>query len=334
MPPKAFGRSPPPPKRTSTQTATPDTSERRLSHSGTIVFIVLLVARQLSLYNFEVPYTTADAATPLVVERTDIFSDDARKKLLDAAFRHPASRKQALSEHFKRTRGFVLQFNDAGAARLRDSGDFGFLAPFFDAMHDNEANAFVLNVLIVPPSPASERAPAVGLHRDNTVGVSSARVFVAHSVSVFYLQVPPGMRGGELNLYAEAPDDQEGGDGYPPDAVVRPTQGATANFRGDAYHKVNRWWYAGHAADEDDEEVFDEEEDMRVSLVLEQYRLPESAAAHTTEFALIRDDHRSYQAIAQATLFTFNQLGSLFVALCIGFLTLSSLRERGAPASA
>ena len=73
---------------------------------------------------------------------------------------------------------------------------------------------------------------------------------------------------------------------------------------------------------------------MRVSLVLEQYRLPESAAAHTTEFALIRDDHRSYQAIAQATLFTFNQLGSLFVALCIGFLTLSSLRERGAPASA
>ena len=60
----------------------------------------------------------------------------------------------------------------------------------------------------------------------------------------------------------------------------------------------------------------------------------ESAAAHTTEFALIRDDHRSYQAIAQATLFTFNQLGSLFVALCIGFLTLSSLRERGAPASA
>ena len=80
MPPKAFGRSPPPPKRTSTQTATPDTSERRLSHSGTatpdtserrlshsgtIVFIVLLVARQLSLYNFEVPYTTADAATPL-----------------------------------------------------------------------------------------------------------------------------------------------------------------------------------------------------------------------------------------------------------------------------
>ena len=139
--------------------------ERRLSHSGTIVFIVLLVARQLLLYNFEVPYTTADAATPLVVERTDVFSDDARKKLLDAAFRHPASRKQALSEHFKRTRGFVLQFNDAGAARLRVSGEFGFLAPFFDAMHDSEANAFVLNVLIVPPSPASERAPAVGLVR-------------------------------------------------------------------------------------------------------------------------------------------------------------------------
>ena len=203
------------------------------------------MARQLSLYNFEVPYATADAATPLVVERTDIFSDDARKKLLDAAFRHPASRKQALSEHFKRTRGFVLQFNDAGAARLRDSGEFGFLAPFFDAMHDSEANAFVLNVLIVPPSPASERAPAVGLHRDNTVGVSSARVFVAHSVSVFYLQVPPGMRGGELNLYAEAPDDQEGGDGYRARRGRAPDAGRHRQLPRRRVPEVNRWCYGG-----------------------------------------------------------------------------------------
>ena len=57
--------------------------ERRLSHCGTIVFIVLLVARQLSLYNFEVPYTTADTATPLVVERTDIL----RRRAQEAARR-------------------------------------------------------------------------------------------------------------------------------------------------------------------------------------------------------------------------------------------------------
>lgn len=90
--------------------------------------------------------------------------------------------------------GLVLKFSADGARRLSEEGDgaYAFLAPFFESVRDPEANAFVLNVLIIPPSDDVAN-PAVSVHLDDAVSVNSARLYNAYSVTVLYLHVPADM---------------------------------------------------------------------------------------------------------------------------------------------
>lgn len=190
---------------------------------------------------------------------------------------------------------------------------------------DPGSNAFVLNVLIVEPN-ASDPSAAVGLHLDNTAAINSARKYIAHSVSVLYLQVPKGMEGGELELFETIEDGIEAG----PDATVIPAEGDLILFRGDAFHRISSMSLAGdHGFEpdelghwEEDEDEFEGAEEMvrgedrlRISLVLEQYRIPDAAYGYTSVFELNEsEDHRVYSKRAKAWLDFFNQVSLAVVA--------------------
>ena len=266
--------------------------------------VVILAASLTQRANKPVISCTPDQ--PLVVQKASGLGDDQLAALLDSTTRHvraTASGGGLNQRVFNGTHGFVLQFNRDGVERLRS--EYSFLLPFFEAVQEDESNAFVLNALFVPPSPETDvKDYAVKIHVDNTVAITHEQTFYAHSVSVLYLSVPAGMRGGTLNLWRERSLDP-----LKPDEQVVPSAASDANFivfRGDAWHSVSahttndssssssgRPTAAARAWDDDEEEG----PQPRVSLVLEQYRIPPQLYGFTTPFYMRVDDHRTYEYI-------------------------------------
>lgn len=284
-----------------------------------LLLVAFLGARQFSIFWVDVPVTSCPEDM-LLTERTDkLFDEASRLKFLQTAVDHPLSASNQLSQQFVGSRGFVLKFNSEGASQLSSRSDLSFLTPFFRKVRDPQANAFVLNVLIIQPDEANESTkPAIGLHVDNTVGIDSARLWVAHSVSVYYLQVPAEMEGGVLELYADLVQKKR------PDERVYPTEGDLVTFRGDAYHRVTQVRQRAGA-----EAPPTATESLRVSLVLEQYRIPERLYAHTFEFKISdKDDHRTYAPTTKSWLNLFNNFSKMIVVAICAVAGVQHVAER------
>eukprot|EP00966_Prymnesium_polylepis_P268475 6202556-Prymnesium_polylepis.1 len=178
---------------------------------GLWVLLAALTARQLSIYHVFVPHTTSTNDLPLYsLHGDDTYGLHAHVPDLLQGVREHSNAQSLNPGAFGRTSGFVLRFNRDGASTLRDPHSrFAFLAPFFDAVAENESNAFVLNALVIEATPPGESRPSVGAHLDDTVGIDAAKTYLAHTVTVFYLQVPDGVRGGHLELFSEGVVDPE-----------------------------------------------------------------------------------------------------------------------------
>jgi len=100
--------------------------------------------------------------------------------------------------------------------------------------------------------------------------------------NVLYVSVPVNMEGGRLRLYEHkrclALDKI--GDGEPlcadssPSMTVMPVENTMVQFRGDAFHGVETYKAQGN----------------RVSLVLEQYKIPRAYQEYLVKFKLRRHD--------------------------------------------
>jgi hypothetical protein len=192
---------------------------------------------------------------------------------------------------FSNSRGFAFIFTEAGRATLEQR--FPFLGDYLARVMDpagvrgllpwrerllgprperRRPNAFYLNLLLLGAG------QGVGRHIDATLqGPSGVPGAVPQHVSVLYLHVPRGMRGGALRL---AHEDVPVGE-------VRPRQGLLVHFKGHLQHDVEP--FTGGA-----------EGELRASLVCEQYafepealaRLPAFRVQSKAGFAAYLDDHR------------------------------------------
>ena len=263
-----------------------------------------------------------------------------------------AAQSNALSAHtFGGSRGFVLRFNNDGADTAF-ADERAVLRPFFDAAKDPEADAFVLNVLVIDPaeddeagfnefaraadgsdpgladSEPSSMAPAtadysIGLHVDNTVGIRSVRKFFAHEVGVLYVQVPSTARGGELEVHASVPEDPAAA--VTSAATPVPEDGILANVSvAVVAPKEGRFIAFRGDAHHRVRTYFDDalravdgigrtRTRPRVSLVLESYRVGSTYYGQTTVFELLDGDHRKYDLT-----------GTITLGLALGFHTVST----------
>lgn len=269
-----------------------------------VVLVLMIGLRHATVQLTEVAVISCTEDMPILRQQDEFMDNSTLAGLFKDAVGHPESWKLSLSNSsFSKTRGFVLRFNRDGAAHLADPA-FSFLVPYFERARDPEANAFVLNVLIIPPSPANDDVPSVGMHLDDTVGIDSPRRYVAHTVSVLYLQVPQGMDGGILEIFHVPEDARKPGGrttATTPNVVVHPKVNQLNVFRGDAFHQITAMHVPRRRAAEaaSDVDMGDSNvsgplaDDYRVSLVLEQYRVPASAYPATTTFDVNRRDEGS-----------------------------------------
>ncbi|MFP2927503.1 2OG-Fe(II) oxygenase [Pyxidicoccus sp. 3LG] len=178
---------------------------------------------------------------------------------------------------FRASRGFAFIFTHEGRATLE--ARFPFLSCYLARVLDPRSahgllpwrerlfgarserpvpNAFYLNLLLL------DAGTAVGRHIDATLqepsGVPGA---TPRHVSVLYLQVPEGVKGGALHLLR---DDA-------PVGRVRPRPGLLVHFRGDLQHEVEPFTGGDEGA-------------QRASLVCEQYCFPPEALARIPAFRI------------------------------------------------
>ena len=242
---------------------------------------LLDVVQFKSLYEAEVP--GSDARTVETFRwRRGVFDGARRGRLLErgqwlldatAARDLDANASNPLSDGFSGTRGVVVHFTrDA----LGDGAAFGHAAyawlrdGFLDELLDDRCNAFVFNILVIPPgrAAAADGAGGVGSHVDQTLIQSTTiREQTAFHVSVGYMRVPDGLAGGELVLDGRA---------------HHPAEGDVLTFRGDLAHKVRPFCGGGAASCDRDADPAK----ARVSFVLEQYRLPPEKLARSPSFVV------------------------------------------------
>jgi predicted 2-oxoglutarate/Fe(II)-dependent dioxygenase YbiX len=150
-----------------------------------------------------------------------------------------------LNRDFVGTRGFSVVFRREAMARV--VAEFGWLQGYVERALRAECNAFYLNPLELA---AGSR---VDPHVDRSLRSYCKDVATPFVVSVLYVEVPAGMRGGALVLAR----------GKKTLAKVVPAVGALVEFDGDLTHSVERVETAGR----------------RLSVVCEQYLLDERELA-------------------------------------------------------
>lgn len=255
---------------------------------------------------------------PLVIVQDEFLPLEAFETLRRDILAHPkmqSSDSEGLGDCFEGTRGFIVRFNKLAIAsgELAQHSDTQILLPYFEAARDPECNAFVLNCLVCSPAPATARAtrtgaPAAGTaatavdwHRDATLALvpwaeqAGVKPQLAHQVDVLYIQVPP-MVGGHLLLRdprrpawrVETEASRSGAASNPVDATVAPMENRKVSFRGDAEHCVTSFHAKGPGEADTTNSLMIE----RVSLVLEQYKVPVGSFDFTVQYELV--DPRVY----------------------------------------
>lgn len=155
-----------------------------------------------------------------------------------------------LNRDFVGTRGFSVVFVRDTVAKV--AAEFPFFAPYLQRALRPDCNAFYLNPLQL------ESGSRVDPHVDRSLRSYCKDITTPLEVSVLYVDVPPGMRGGSLVLAR----------GKKTLARVQPRPNLLVGFDGDLTHSVERVDSPGR----------------RLSLVCEQYALDERELAEVPTY--------------------------------------------------
>lgn len=157
-----------------------------------------------------------------------------------------------LNRDFVGTRGFSVVFVREQLPKVEEQ--FPFFAPYLQRALRPDCNAFYLNPLQL------EAGSRVDAHVDRSLRSYCKDITTPLEVSVLYVDVPPGMRGGTLVLAR----------GKKTLARVTPRPNLLVGFDGDLTHSVERVDTPG----------------KRLSLVCEQYALDERELAEVPRYRL------------------------------------------------
>jgi hypothetical protein len=162
-----------------------------------------------------------------------------------------------LSEQFAGTYGFSLTFKREAVPQV--TARFPAFAPFLQAALLPGCDAFLLNPLLI------QNGRGVAAHIDQSLRLYGADIGCPVAVSVLYVQVPEQLAGGALQLYHRGQQV----------AALSPMPRSLVTFRGDLVHEV--------AAVETGAPALSA---ARISLVIEQYHVPEALKPGVPHFEL------------------------------------------------
>ena len=189
----------------------------------------------------------------------DAFDPPYLRLVREQIEKSPLMAADSLNRDFVGTRGFSVVFHRSALPRVVER--FPWSERYLDRALRADCNAFYLNPLQL------KRGSHVAPHIDRSLRAYAKDVLPPLAVSVLYVVVPDGMRGGELVLRR----------GRKFLARIVPRAGSLVQFEGDLEHGIERV----------------DSEGQRLSLVCEQYLLNEHELEQVPEFT-IETRSRSY----------------------------------------
>ncbi len=184
--------------------------------------------------------------------RRDLFPVDYLRELRQQIRKSKFFTVNNLNRDFVGTRGFSIVFRRSAVERVREQ--FPWAAPYLAAALRDDCNAFYLNPLQLT------EGSNVASHIDRSLHAYVLDILPPLAVTVLYVEVPPGMRGGELVLRR----------GKKFLGRIAPEEGLLVEFDGDLGHGVEQLSTPG----------------QRLSLVCEQYLLDKDELGLVPEFTV------------------------------------------------
>ena len=170
-----------------------------------------------------------------------------------------------LNKRFHGTYGFSMTFRKSAMPKaLRICPAF---ETFLNATMEPKSNAYFLNPLLIGEGAKVE--PHIDLSLGSWIRPETPPY--PRKVSVLYIEVPPGLRGGQLTLHRKKPVGK-----------IKPQKNLLVEFAGDLLHEVEQ---VGFEADA--------QPAPRISLVCEHYELNEDQLELIPEFHL--SSQKSFQ---------------------------------------
>ena len=196
---------------------------------------------------------------PLIKEEDNYLTHSYCKNLSEYLLNHKLMGKQVLNSEFKGTRGILATFDDSDiAAENFNKSGLEEIYKIFKNIKEPKTNAFIFNVLVIPPSKKDSKPIKIKKHFDCTMNVQDwlGRDYLPLCVTVLYLNLPKTFTNGQLQTYKFGESKKSLYKG------ITPAVGKKVQFRGDMYHGV--------------EAIYSDETVPRISLVFEQYILPKN----------------------------------------------------------
>lgn len=193
-------------------------------------------------------------------QRPYLFSLKYLEELEKSILSSPYLADNQLSENFAQTRGFSVVFKRGGIDKVEK--EFPFFKNYLQIALKNPCNAFYLNALIL------DNGSRVEPHVDCSISSYERVMLVPQLVSVLYVKIPDDLQGGELILELE---DK-------PVGKITPQRNNLIYFIGNLLHSVNP--------------VISSQ--PRISLICEQYNLPDERLAKIPDFDILSSKNKVY----------------------------------------
>lgn len=187
------------------------------------------------------------------------FSEEYLAGLMHHLMSSPYLASSPLGKEFVNTKGFSIVFTRSQLSDVLES--FPYLKIFLDAVLFPKCNAFYINPLVL------QGGSRVDPHVDCRLVISENARIIPNLVSVLYVHAEPNITGGEFILNA----------GRDEETTIKPLTNLLLHFRGNIIHSV-REVQGLHT---------------RVSLVCEQYNLPDSVLRGFPGFEIIPGEDKN-----------------------------------------
>jgi hypothetical protein len=199
---------------------------------------------------FQPPWGGAFRLQTYVHRKPEALPPETVESIRSAILDSPLLGETNLTGQFTGTYGFSVTFRREAVSDV--TARFPAFAPFLDAAILPDCDAFMLNPLLI------QNGRGVRAHIDRSLEFYKAGIGCPLAVSVLYVQVPEQLMGGQLRLYHRGKRV----------AALEPMPRALVTFRGDMMHEVASVEAGAPGLSA-----------ARVSLVVEQYRVPEMLRA-------------------------------------------------------
>ncbi|WP_224367020.1 2OG-Fe(II) oxygenase [Hyalangium versicolor] len=197
--------------------------------------------------SFQLPWDGAFRLQQFVHRTSEAFPAATVESIRQAILTSPLLDENHLTDQFVGSYGFSISFWRESLPEVKER--FPAFVPFLDTALLTSCNVFLLNPLLI------QNGRGVSTHLDRSLIFYDGRIGGPVAVSVLYVQVPQPLAGGELRLYHRGRQVE----------ALSPMQGSLVMFRGDLVHEVVSVSAGAPALSA-----------ARISLVVEQYRVPES----------------------------------------------------------